>query len=399
VPLAAINSANVVTLFTEDGKVVHRMIYQVRNSAKQFLHIQLPPKADVWSVFVDNQPVESSLNQTGTLLIPLIRSKTVGETLQTFPVEVIIAFSKSRFSWMGSKGNTLPAVDLMISQLIWSVYLPNGYAFNYFTSTLEKEKIIRGVNLFSGARRRYDQSAMNKLSERMDTAAPQAEVDELSKAYKGKAAQSSFKNVPMEEKEMASQMAVEMGFSGRMEGMAQQAAPMSPGSGTGLLPITIQIPTSGQLYRFARTIIKPEDPLKFNVYYTQLWLVESIKSLFVILLIFIVFIIIKKDMGPWRWLKKQSQHLKSSYSKHESTLKGFAQSKLTLVLLFILIVAFWGISGFITLIFILLFLAGILYQLKIFIKDKRKGGDDDIILAESEKPQPRQNQNGDNEDC
>ena len=44
VPLATINSASVVTLFTEDGKIVHRLVYQVRNSSKQFLEITLPDK-------------------------------------------------------------------------------------------------------------------------------------------------------------------------------------------------------------------------------------------------------------------------------------------------------------------------------------------------------------------
>ena len=65
VPVATINSAHVVTMFTEDGKVVHRLVYQVRNSAKQFLEIQLPDQADVWSVFVNKGPVESSVSTDG----------------------------------------------------------------------------------------------------------------------------------------------------------------------------------------------------------------------------------------------------------------------------------------------------------------------------------------------
>ena len=77
VPVATINNASVVTLFTEDGKIVHRVVYQIRNSAKQFLEIQVPEKADVWSVFVGNQPVEPSMNGSGKLLVPLIRSRSV----------------------------------------------------------------------------------------------------------------------------------------------------------------------------------------------------------------------------------------------------------------------------------------------------------------------------------
>ncbi|NIM98565.1 MAG: hypothetical protein GTO24_10935, partial [candidate division Zixibacteria bacterium] len=164
VPAATVNSANIVTLFTEDGKVVHRLVYQIKNSAKQFLEIQLPERADVWSVLVDNEPVESSINARGKLLVPLIRSRSVNNRLDTFPVEVLFCMAKDRFSWLGSRASTLPAVDLLISQLIWSVYLPNDYSYLYFESTLEKEEIIRGLNVFRSAQRRYNERAMREVS-------------------------------------------------------------------------------------------------------------------------------------------------------------------------------------------------------------------------------------------
>jgi len=37
VPVATVTSASAVSLFTEDGKIVHRLVYQVRNNSKQFL--------------------------------------------------------------------------------------------------------------------------------------------------------------------------------------------------------------------------------------------------------------------------------------------------------------------------------------------------------------------------
>ncbi|HES59316.1 MAG TPA: hypothetical protein ENO18_02705, partial [Caldithrix sp.] len=137
VPMAVINSSNAVTLFTEDGKIIHRIIYNVRNSAKQFMEIALPENADVWSVFVGNQPVESSLNSQGKLLIPLIRSRSTNDQLDTFPVEIIYALAGDRFDSFGKRSAVLPEVDLIVSQMIWSVYLPNDYTYNYFSSTLE----------------------------------------------------------------------------------------------------------------------------------------------------------------------------------------------------------------------------------------------------------------------
>ncbi len=40
-----IDSASGVTLFTEDGKLVHRLIFKVRNTSKQFLELALPAQA------------------------------------------------------------------------------------------------------------------------------------------------------------------------------------------------------------------------------------------------------------------------------------------------------------------------------------------------------------------
>jgi hypothetical protein len=153
VPMAAAYSSNIVTLFTEDGKIVHSIEYKIKNSSKQFLEIRLPEKAQVFSVFVNDNPVESSLNDEGMLLIPLIRSNNPDSSEDTYPVEVIFAVSEEKFGFFGTKSTMLPAIDLFTSQIMWSVYLPHGYKYIYFDSTLEKEEIIRGINIFGGEER------------------------------------------------------------------------------------------------------------------------------------------------------------------------------------------------------------------------------------------------------
>ena len=111
VPVATINSANVVSLFTEDGKVVHRLVYRVRNGAKQFLAIQMPEGAQIWSVFVGDQPVECSTDAQGKLLVPLIRSRSQNNRLDTFPVEVLYCMVEDSFSPLSFRKSSLPAVE------------------------------------------------------------------------------------------------------------------------------------------------------------------------------------------------------------------------------------------------------------------------------------------------
>jgi hypothetical protein len=370
VPMAVINSANAVTLFTEDGKIVHRIIYNVRNSAKQFMEIALPEKADVWSVFVGNQPVESSLNSEGNLLIPLVRSRSVDDQLDTFPVEIIYALVQDRFSSFGTRSAFLPEVDLIVSQMIWSVYLPNDYTYSYFNSTLEKEEIIRGVaNFFGEARRDYDSGIMEDLSDSIgEEEAPAAQVDKLKRAYSKNESVSRFRNVPMPKEQIASQMQAEIGFSNRMDGIQKQS--MS-GTSTGILPIQIQIPTSGQVYRFARTIIKSDDILSVEVYYSRSWTNNVLRWLVYILIAVVLFILRKRLAPVVRYLKKGWLKLDNWYSSNNHRIKNIAKSRMTPFVIIGLIMAAWALSYFtITVILFFLFWISVVYQVFNYRKNK-----------------------------
>ena len=363
VPVATINSASVVTLFTEDGKVVHRLVYQIRNSAKQFLEIRLPENADVWSVFVGNLPVESSINSRGKLLVPLIRSRSVNNRLDTFPVEVIYCMVEDSFSTFGVQESSLPAVDLLTSQLMWSVYLPNDYFYVYFDSTLEKEEIIRGLNVFTGVQRQYNENAMKEL----DKSGEDKRRYQMKMAYKGKDYKSRFRNVPMEEQQMSSQVDAEMEFSGRLEGLVKQDAPQAVISGgttgAGVLPIQIQVPTGGQVYRFAKTIIKAEDPLTFSVVYTRLWVTNLLKWFFYAFIVLIIYLKRRKLKTLWRWLNEKSHAIINLFRKQESTAKKVAQSVMTPFVLFGLVMVSWTISKSLTLLFLFLLWISVVYQI------------------------------------
>jgi len=338
VPVATINMANIVTLFTEDGKVVHRIAYQVRNSAKQLLSIQLPENSEVWSVFVNKKPVESSINSEGQLLVPLIRSTSENNKLNTFPVEIIYALAEDEFSFFGSKASQLPSVDLLTSQLIWSVYLPNDYSYLHFKSSLEKEEIIRGWNILARGQREYS-------------------ANEIIDDYKGKDYKSTFRNIPLESEEMSQQMDAEIQFGGRLEGLAGDALmPPSGISGTGLLPIQIEVPVSGQIYRFARTIINPEDPLVLSVLYTRIWTTLLIKWLIFFFAIWIIYLNRKRLLKFWKWIKNMLLPFLEKINKQETDIKKYAESPALSLILILLVFLFAMISRPLSLYFFLLFL-------------------------------------------
>ncbi|MGH1362510.1 MAG: hypothetical protein ACRBF0_03075 [Calditrichia bacterium] len=378
VPVAAISSANVVTLLTEDGKLVNRIIYQIKNSAKQFLELELPEDADVWSVFVDNKPVESSLNKDRKLLVPLLRSNRENNMLKAFPVEVIYALSETGFSWFGSRSATLPAVDLMTSQILWSVYLPNDYSYTYFNSSLEKEEIIRGVNVFGQSQRRYDSRQMNEALALDDQNAPAAaRADKMKKAYAGEVS-SSFRNNSVESKELSEQVAAEMEFGGRMEQRGRNVGAQS----AGVLPVHLEIPTSGQVYRFARTIINPDDPLTMDVSYVQLWVADALRWAVYALIALLIYLSRNRLRTLLIRVGNYGASVLETYREHLPALRRMAESGMTPFVLLGLVVITWSFSAFLTMLFFFALWVSLVYQ--VMQMRRRKAGKLDAATGETD---------------
>lgn len=264
-----IDSASGVTLFTEDGKLVHRIIFQIRNTSKQFLELELPRNAQIWSVFVGGEPAKPRLSEN-RILIPLNRSQQNSNGLIAFDVEVIYFEKQNAFGMMGRRDSFFPVPDIIISQMLWSVYLPEGYNFLHFGGSVEKEKTARGLRLLLGSKGKSApalQPLPGKPGEDKDKKeAYRREADKLIKQFSA--------NLSLSEEQLVRQMENEAGFSQRVQDIQTGKAP----AGGGLLPIRIHIPTTGRLFRFAKTLVN-EDPLELDFKYLSngtMWLFKMI---------------------------------------------------------------------------------------------------------------------------
>ena len=246
-----IDLASGVTLFTADGKLVHRVVYAVRNTSKQFLEVALPKGAELWSVFVAGEPAKPRWGD-GRVLVPLNRSREGASGLAAFDVELIYYEKAARFGAFGRRGTRFPVPDVIVSQALWSVYLPEGYAYLHFGGSVEKERLASGLRPLLSRKRR---SAAPALS------AP-AGAEEISQEFKDKILREADEmkkefsaNLGLAKDQLASQAENEVRFSQRVEDA--QAANVTVA--TGVLPLRVQIPTSGELYRFARTLLSGEE--------------------------------------------------------------------------------------------------------------------------------------------
>ena len=358
VTMAVIDAANAVSFFTEDGKIVHRVIYEVRNQLKQFLKIQLPEEAELWSVFVGDKPSEPA-REKDLLYIPLIRSQEEGQRLRPFRVELVYYQKARHFSLYGKKSAFLPRVtEIMVSKILWSVYLPKDYDFLYFSGTLEKERLASGIRPIMGC-----SCSTFKRSHQLDSVisegrleAPMESVDEEDYAINGKdkdawslkeEEKAEFYKFKASKKDMMRQQAMEKGLASRPGKIAepqqpqiqQPQAPVSQGVGgivtgydTGVMSIPISIPVSGQLYRFAKTVVRQE-PLVINMVYTRDWIMSSIGWICFLVILWIVFVLRKRLYGLGESCQKASHAIEECCAIIKRVFKNTYNATLTPLIL------------------------------------------------------------------
>jgi len=120
---ANVDEAEYNALIAVDGKVLVQSRFAVRNNQRNFLKLNLPPTAVLWSAMVAGRPIRPGRGADGSLLLPLEKSKS-GEEAPAFVVE--ISYLDRAPSW-SDKGRTrlaLVSVDLPISKSRLLVHHP-----------------------------------------------------------------------------------------------------------------------------------------------------------------------------------------------------------------------------------------------------------------------------------
>jgi hypothetical protein len=280
-----VDSASGVTLFTEDGKLVHRLVYKVRNTSKQFLELELPEDAQVWGLFVGGEPAKPRVNQN-KILIPLNRSRQGATGLVAFDVELIYYLKSKRFGWLGHRDSLFPVPDVIISQLLWSVYLPVGYTFPQFGGTVEKEIKAKGIRPLLGAKRKFisyiepPAGVPEKDKERL-----RRDLDDMKKQFSP--------NLAIAEEQLAEQVENEAQFSQRVQDIQEGKVPAVGG----VLPIRIIVPTTGQVFRFAKTLVS-EEPLILSFTYASRGMRTLVGLLILVIVLIFLFAFRSKMKKP-----------------------------------------------------------------------------------------------------
>lgn len=121
-----LDQAEATTMFTRDGRRLTRVRYQVRNNRRQFLRLELPDGAELWSSSVAGKAVQPAAGSDGRLLIPLVRSQAAGGSLAAFDVDVVYVESGEgpESSGRGAFKAEMPIADAPTTWVGWTVYAP-----------------------------------------------------------------------------------------------------------------------------------------------------------------------------------------------------------------------------------------------------------------------------------
>ncbi len=121
-----LDQAQARTMWTREGRRLTSVKYQVRNNRKQFLRVNLPEGAELWSASVGGRAVQPARDDKGRVLVPLVRSQASGGSLAAFSVEVVYVESGEKVAdnGRGSFNATLPVVDAPTTYVAWTIYSP-----------------------------------------------------------------------------------------------------------------------------------------------------------------------------------------------------------------------------------------------------------------------------------
>lgn len=141
-PAARIPWAELTSVFTTDGVVRHRARYRVHNLRLQFLRLQLPAQAEVWSVFVAGAPRRLHQEQ-GLTLIPLPKGTDAD---LSFDVELIFATPlPGEFGFGGSFSPEAPVLrtpDVQVERTSWSLFVPDAFECRGFAGNLKEATAV-----------------------------------------------------------------------------------------------------------------------------------------------------------------------------------------------------------------------------------------------------------------
>ncbi|MBF0503333.1 MAG: hypothetical protein HQM09_24655, partial [Candidatus Riflebacteria bacterium] len=230
-----IDSMTARTLVTREGEVLTRMQLTMRNNNNQFLILgQLPAGMKIATVMVNGEPVKPGLSKAGEIYIPLIRSPRRGKAFEPFGVAIIFEQRQSSLRDSGKIHLILPSLSFDVSVMAWEIDTPDGYF-----AMKKKGDFSPGMP--------EDISPMPGRVQAGELSNKMSNISNYVSQVRGR----------------------EDGSSGGYGGSSAGGAALAGGEGAGLLPVTLEIPSTNHTLVFHRNIMNKQANTELVLIYAR----------------------------------------------------------------------------------------------------------------------------------
>ncbi|MGB2796261.1 MAG: hypothetical protein WBD44_03235, partial [Phycisphaerae bacterium] len=133
-----IDSALYTVLYRPDGRVMTKVIYEVRNRAKQYMRVDLPAGATLIVAQVSEKQRNLARGPGTSVYVPLEKSVLTTAGLVSFPVELVYVMAAPPLDRKGEFRAALPRTDLSIAYARCALMLPEGMKVKEWGGPLRK---------------------------------------------------------------------------------------------------------------------------------------------------------------------------------------------------------------------------------------------------------------------
>ena len=265
-----VNQLNLNSVLSQDGTSKHEALIQLRHSGEQFAHVKLPAGSQLLSVIVDGHAVKPVRGENAAIAIPL-----PGGSANADHVTARLIYDLPGDPWTAAGSRKLEPITILGNAPIlatdWKVHVPDGFSYSKVNTgleqsgTFEPEGLVSKLNLLSLLVVPTFHSA-RRASSTITAHAPADEMREmpLPQMPDAKRVTQKKRNVTLTMSEPAASAGIPL------PPPIPADAALGQSSKSGLIPLELDLPTSGQLLHFSGTQAPEMLELRFTSWERQM---------------------------------------------------------------------------------------------------------------------------------
>ncbi len=138
----SVDRIRVFSIISKDGKMMTDMRIRMRNRLRPTLSLKLKPGQKLLSAHLDGEAVRPSQEGDNNIILPLKRSDG-DDSPAPFTLQIVMEGKVSSLGLFGKEKLDLPSVELPVSSVEWTVFLPSDRVYSELKSEWETEVSVR----------------------------------------------------------------------------------------------------------------------------------------------------------------------------------------------------------------------------------------------------------------